>query len=122
MKNVYEAILAILDSGMKAVTAEEIQGVRDFAEKGKERQDANEQAKAETAKFYNDLEAVVIRVLGANDEPMTMAQLVPLVTADSACPPDTTRARIQYGISHKWNTVESIRNGRNPNTYTLKKA
>lgn len=111
MKNVYESILAILNN--ETTTAEEFESVRTFA--------TNQlKEKAEKRAFYDELKPIVLRVLSQCEEPITCAALDGYVQAEQDCPQGTSRSRIQYGILHYWQEdIETIKNGRNANTYRI---
>ena len=121
MKNVYEAILAIIDNGVNSVTAEELEAVRAFATDWADKTAENAQKKAENAQFYAAAKAIVMRILKNSASPMTIADIAKAVMAAEDCPSGVKPARIQYGILHYWtDEIAVIKNGKNPNTYTLK--
>lgn len=121
MKNVYESILAIIDNGVNSVTTEELEAVRAFASDWADKTAENAKKKAENAQFYAAAKTIVLRVLKNAASPMSIADITRAVMAAEDCPNDVKAARIQYGILHYWtDEIAVIKNGKNPNTYTLK--
>ena len=121
MKNVYESILAIIDNGVNSVTAEELEAVRAFATDWADKTAENVKKKAENAQFYAAAKVVVVRVLKNAASPLTIADITKAVMAAEDCPSGVKPPRIQYGILHYWtDEIAVIKNGKNPNTYTLK--
>ena len=121
MKNVYESILAIIDNGVNSVTAEELEAVRAFASDWADKTAENAKKKAENAQFYAAAKVIVMRVLKNAASPLTIADITKAVMAAEDCPSGVKPPRIQYGILHYWtDEIAVIKNGKNPNTYTLK--
>ena len=121
MKNVYESILAIIDNGVNSVTAEELEAVRTFASDWTDKMAENAKKKAENAQFYAAAKTIVMRILKNAASPMTIADITKAVMTAEDCPNGVKSARIQYGILNYWtDEIAVIKNGKNPNTYTLK--
>lgn len=121
MKNVYESILAIIDNGTQSVTAEELEAVRAFASDWADKTAENAKKKAENAQFYAAAKVIVMRILENAVSPLTVAEITKAIMAAEDCPNGVKPARIQYGILNYWtDEIAVIKNGKNPNTYTLK--